>query len=75
MRWYDYIVLIVSVLMVVVMLLQKSQDSISDAFSGEKSDLFKNKKARGFEKVLDISMLVLSVLFVGLIILSRALIK
>jgi preprotein translocase subunit SecG len=49
MIWIDYIAIIAAVLLVVAVLLQSSQDNIQDAFSGEKSELFKNKKSRGFE--------------------------
>lgn len=48
----DYVVLGLSLLMIVVTMLQESKDDIKDAFSGEKSELFKNQKTRGAELVL-----------------------
>ena len=46
MLWMDYIALIATVLLIISVMLQQSADSISDAFSGEKSELFKDKKRR-----------------------------
>jgi preprotein translocase subunit SecG len=67
----DYIAIISGILLVTVVLLQSSQDDIKDAFSGEKSELFKNKKARGFELFMMRSTAVLSVVFVVMILLSN----
>ncbi|MGI6787583.1 MAG: preprotein translocase subunit SecG [Acholeplasmataceae bacterium] len=75
MQWIDYIILIASIFLIAVVLLSSAQDDIQDAFSGAKSELFKNQKARGFERVLNISALVLSVIFIVGTIISRALIK
>lgn len=71
MLWMDYIAIISGILLVTVVLLQSSQDDIKDAFSGEKSELFKNKKARGFELFMMRSTAVLSVVFVVMILLSN----
>ena len=49
MVFYDYLLLIVSVLLVIIIVLQGSKDDVSKAFSGEKSELFANKKQRGPE--------------------------
>ena len=46
MLWSDWLVFILSILMVANVLLQQSKDDLQDAFSGDKSELFKNKKAR-----------------------------
>ena len=46
MKFYDYLLLIVSVLLVVIIVLQGSKDDASKAFSGEKSELFANQKQR-----------------------------
>ena len=74
MQWVDYIVLIASVILIAIVLMSNAQDDIQDAFSGARSELFKNQKARGFERVLNISALVISVIFVVATIVSRALI-
>ena len=67
----DVFVFIISILMIVVVMLQGSKDDINDAFSGNKSDLFKNQKSRGFEAVLQKSTWVIGILFIALTILSR----
>lgn len=64
MLWIDWIVLVFAILMISLIMLQDSKDDISDAFSGEKSELFKNQKARGFEKVLFWATLVIAILFI-----------
>lgn len=66
MKAIDYIVLVVAVLLIVLIMMQESKDSIQDAFSGEKSDLFKNQKQRGIEKVMSIVTAVVAVLFLVL---------
>ena len=48
MIWVDYLILVVVILLILTVAIQEAQDNISDAFSGEKSDLL-NKKTRGFE--------------------------
>lgn len=73
MQFVDYIVLIVAVFLISIVLLQESKDDISDAFSGESSDLFKNQKQRGFDLVLLRATMVLSIIFVALVIVSNSL--
>lgn len=75
MIWVDYVLLVVSIIIIVIVLLQQSGDDIKDAFSGETSELFKNRKAEGLEKGLKITTAVLSVLFIALAITSRFLVK
>ena len=67
----DWFVLVISVLMIVVVLLQGSKDNIDDAFSGSKSELFKNQKSRGAEAVLQKATWVIAILFIALTIISR----
>ena len=71
MLWMDYIAIIAAVLLIVSVLLQTSQDDIKDAFSGEKSELFKNKKTRGFELFMMLTTTVLSVILVVMVLLSN----
>ena len=66
MKPIDYIVLVVALLLIVLIMMQESKDNIQDAFSGEKSDLFKNQKQRGIEKVMSIVTAVVAVLFIVL---------
>ncbi len=71
MIWVDWIAIISAVLLIVAVLLQSSDDNIQDAFSGEKSELFKNKKIRGMELFLTRASIVLSVVMIVSIVLSN----
>ena len=64
MKAIDYIVLVVALLLIVLIMMQESKDNIQDAFSGERSDLFKNQKQRGLEKIMSIVTAVVAVLFI-----------
>ena len=44
--WYDWILLIVSIALILIIVLQSSKDDVNNAFSGEKSDLFANQKIK-----------------------------
>jgi len=68
MRPIDYIILLVSICLVVVVLMQQSKDDINDAFSGSKSELFKNQKSRGIELFLERATAVLAILFIVLVL-------
>lgn len=68
MLWIDILNIILAILLVVSVLLQQSGESIQDAFSGKQSDLFKNKKSRGFELIIKVTSIVLSILFVTLVL-------
>jgi preprotein translocase subunit SecG len=69
MDFLDVLLLIVSIVLIVLVLLQSSKDDISDAFSGSKSELFKNQKSRGLEAVLQKATWVVGILFFVLAIL------
>ena len=71
MIWVDFIAIIATVLFIGVVLLQSSQDNIADAFSGEKSELFKNRKTRGFELFLMRASVILSVIVIVFVVLSN----
>jgi preprotein translocase subunit SecG len=71
MFFVDYLIIIVSILLVVAVLLQSSQDDIKDAFSGEKSELFKNRKTRGLELFLLRASAVLVTLLIVLVVVSN----
>lgn len=45
----DVLLLIVSILLIGIVVLQKSDEDAAKAFTGEKSELFSNKKERGIE--------------------------
>jgi len=66
----DIFLLIVSVLLIAVIVLQNSKDDVSQAFSGEKSELFANQKQRGIELWISRATSVLSVAFFVLAIIA-----
>ena len=71
MNWADILIIIVTLLLIATVLLQQSQDDIRDAFSGEKSELFKNRKSRGLELFLVRSSAVLGLLLIVLVVISN----
>jgi preprotein translocase subunit SecG len=71
MIWVDFIALITTILLITVVLLQQSSDDISDAFSGEKSDLFKNRKTRGFDLFLTRSSIIFAIILIISVLLSN----
>lgn len=68
MRPIDIVLLVVSLLLITLVVLQSSKDSIDSAFSGEKSELFNNQKQRGFELLLSRLTMATSALFIALAI-------
>ena len=73
MIWADYLVIVLAVLLIVVVLLQNSDGDAASAFSGEKSELFKNKKDRGFELFLTRATLAITTLLIVFVVLSNLL--
>lgn len=69
----DYFILIISILLIIIVMMQNSKDDINDAFSGSKTDLFKNQKTRGLDLLLERGTLVLAVIFFVLVIVAAAL--
>ena len=61
--WYDWILLVISIALILIIVLQNSKYDASNAFSWEKSDLFANQKARGPEKVVNTLTAILSIAF------------
>ena len=59
MYFLDYILLVISILLIVIIVLQSPKDDARSAFSGEKSELFANQKQRGMERVISIVTAVL----------------
>ncbi|MDD3172031.1 MAG: preprotein translocase subunit SecG [Bacilli bacterium] len=66
----DILLLIVSCLLIAIIVLQKSKEDASTAFSGEKSELFANKKERGIEVWINYTVTGLSIVFFVLAILA-----
>jgi preprotein translocase subunit SecG len=71
MIWVDFIALIAVILLIGAVMLQQSSDDISSAFSGEKSDLFKERKTRGLELFLTRGTIILTVIVVVSVLLSN----
>ena len=70
MTFLDICIIIVSILLIIIVMLQNSKDDINDAFSGSKTDLFKNQKTRGIDLVLQRGTMVLAILFFVLVIIA-----
>lgn len=66
----DWFILIVSIFLIIIVMMQNSKDDINDAFSGSKTDLFKNQKTRGIDLFLERATLGIAVLFFVLIIVA-----
>lgn len=49
MHFTDILLIIVSCLLITIIVLQQSKEDATQAFTGEKSELFANKKERGAE--------------------------
>jgi preprotein translocase subunit SecG len=49
MTTWDILLIIVSCCLITIIVLQESKEDANSAFTGEKSELFANKKERGFE--------------------------
>jgi preprotein translocase subunit SecG len=49
MTFWDILLIIVSCLLITIIVLQESKEDANSAFTGEKSELFANRKERGFE--------------------------
>ena len=66
----DWFILIVSIALIVIVMLQNSKDDINDAFSGSKTDLFKNQKTRGLDLLLERTTIGVAVVFFVLVIIT-----
>ena len=71
MIWADYIVIVLAVLLIGAVLLQNSDEDAASAFSGEKSELFKNKKDRGFDLFLTRATLAITSLLIIFVVVSN----
>lgn len=70
MEFLDWILLLVSLFLILIVSMQSSQDNINSAFSGEKSELFDNKKQRGLELFLSRASISAGTLFIFLALLK-----
>ena len=63
-EWYDWILLVISVIMIVLCLLQGGKsEGASGAITGGGLNVFVKTKERGAEKVMSIMTLVLAIVF------------
>lgn len=69
----DWLLLVISVLLIALVMLQESKDDVKNTFSGEKSELFKNQKQRGPELFMNRLTLGMSVVFAVVTILALVL--
>jgi preprotein translocase subunit SecG len=60
---WDILLIIVSCLLIIIIVLQESKEDATSAFTGEKSELFANKKERGIEVWISRITTVLSIAF------------
>ena len=72
MRPIDIVLLVVALFLITLVVLQSSKDSIDNAFSGEKSELFNNQKQRGAELLLSRATMATSALFIAISIWAIA---
>lgn len=63
MTFWDIVLLIVSVFLIIIIVLQDSKEDSSNTFTGEKSELFANKKERGIELWIKRVTFVLCIVF------------
>ncbi|MDR2822282.1 MAG: preprotein translocase subunit SecG [Acholeplasmatales bacterium] len=73
MNVFDWLSTICALLLVVSVLFQNSDDDIQDAFGGSKSELFKNKKSRGFELYVKVASALFGSLFVVFCVIANLL--
>ncbi len=60
---WDILLIIVSILLIIIIILQESKEDANSAFTGEKSELFANRKERGAEVWIKNITSVLSITF------------
>ena len=75
MTFWDVLLLIVSCLLIAIIVLQDSKEDSSNTFTGEKSELFANKKERGIELWIKRVTFVLCIVFFVVAFVCAFLIK
>ncbi len=71
MQFPDWIIFIASILMIAISALQSSKDDVMSAFTGNNSELFRNKKVQGPDVFFNRAMIILGILFFAMIIWSN----
>jgi len=71
MQFPDWIIFVASILMIAISALQSSKDDVMSAFTGNNSELFRNKKVQGPDVFFNRAMIILGILFFAMIIWSN----
>ena len=71
MQFPDWIIFVASILMIAISALQSSKDDVMSAFTGNNTELFRNKKVQGPDVFFNRAMIVLGILFFAMIIWSN----
>lgn len=69
----DIFILIFAILLIIIVMMQESKDDINDAFSGQKTELFKNQKVRGIDLLFQRLTCAFAVIFFVLVIVAACL--
>ncbi len=75
MKFVDVLLLIVSIVLIALIVLQKSDEDAANAFTGEKSDLYSNKKERGWDVLVQYLTAGFSIAFFVLAIVAQFLVS
>jgi len=67
----DYVILVLSLLMIFVSAISSSKEDVMEAFTGSNQDLFKNRKQIGAEAILSNAMMIMGALFFIMILWSN----
>lgn len=71
MQFPDWVIFIASILIIGISALQSSKDDVMSAFTGNNSELFRNKKVQGPDVFFNRALFILSILFFAMIIWSN----
>lgn len=66
----NWVLFVISLLLITLVMVQESKDDVKNTFSGEKSDLFKNQKQRGGELLMTRVTMGVTLVFVVIAILA-----
>jgi|GEM_PF-129093 len=72
---WDILLIIVAVFLITLIVLQGTKDDLARAFSGEKSELFANKKERGIELLMSRVTYASAFLFLALAFIATHLVE
>ena len=71
MVFIDYVIFIISIFIILISALQSSNEDVMDAFTEWKQELFKNRKIKRAELVLNWSMFGLGLALIVFVIISN----